>query len=68
MTISSPKDTWTFLGQVGDRVLITAVTTSGSLNTETYLHAPCGSPDADTYAFGGKLINFCNQVKINNIT
>ena len=41
-TIGPPSymDTWTFDGQVGERVIISAVTTSGNLDTTIYLYPP----------------------------
>ena len=57
-TIAGPSfmDTWTFQGEAGDRIIITAVTTSGPLNTEIYLYPPDSGPcEADTYPFGDKL-------------
>ena len=50
ISVPSPTDTWWFEGNVGDRVIITAVTTSGSLDTMIYLYPPGGGPaEADSY-------------------
>ncbi len=57
-TISGPSflETWTFQGQMGERVVVTAVTTSGFVNTEIYLYPPNGGPaEANTSPFGDKL-------------
>ena len=49
-------DAFQFVGEVGERVLITAVTTSGSLNTEIYLYPPDGGPlEAHTYPGGDEI-------------
>lgn len=37
------RDTWTFSGNAGDRVIINAVTTSGNLNTMIVLYPPGGA-------------------------
>ena len=44
-SLSGPgfSETWTFSGTIGDRVLIGAVTTSGSVNTSITLKAPGGA-------------------------
>jgi len=58
LDISAPSymDTWTFQGNVSDRIIITAVTTSGSLNTEIYLYPPDSGPaEASTHPMGDKL-------------
>src|SRR5262249_41476359 len=43
-TISPPlfREAWTFTGTLHDRVLISAITTGGPLNTTLYLYAPGG--------------------------
>jgi hypothetical protein len=47
-------DSWTFSGTAGDRIVVAAITTSGSLDTEIDLHAPGGGVEAATHgAFGG---------------
>ncbi|HET6349318.1 MAG TPA: hypothetical protein VFH88_09580, partial [Candidatus Krumholzibacteria bacterium] len=44
-TVSGPSyiDAWTFSGTSGNRIVITAITTSGSLNTNIVLKAPGGA-------------------------
>jgi hypothetical protein len=57
-TIGPPSfmDTWTFDGQAGDRVIINAVTTTGTLNTGITLYPPGGGPaEADSGIGGDKL-------------
>jgi hypothetical protein len=46
LNISAPSymDTWTFEGNVGDRIIITAVPTSGTLDTYISLYPPDGGP------------------------
>ncbi|TDA68928.1 MAG: hypothetical protein D9V47_06585 [Clostridia bacterium] len=46
LEIAAPSylDAFQFYGEAGDRVIITAVTTSGALNTEIYLYPPDGGP------------------------
>ena len=54
--INSDLDAFQFYGEAGDRVLITAVTASGPLNTEIYVYPPDGGTlEADTFPFGDKL-------------
>src|SRR5437867_933837 len=45
-TITGPSflDTWTFQGTAGDWIIITAVTTSGALDTAICLYPPDGGP------------------------
>jgi len=58
ISVPSPTDTWWFEGNVGDRVIVTAVTTSGSLDTTIYLYPPGGGPaEADTYYTTGPYAN-----------
>ena len=46
----SYMDTWTFYGNAGDRVIINAVTISGTLDTTIYLYPPGGgAAEATTY-------------------
>ena len=50
ITAPSYMDTWTFQGNAGDRVVISAVTTAGNLDTTIYLYPPGGGPvEANTY-------------------
>jgi hypothetical protein len=50
ITGPSYMNTWTFCGNAGDRVIITAVTTAGNLDTTIYLYPPGGGPvEANTY-------------------
>ncbi len=48
-------DYWWFQGDANDRVIITAVKTSGTLNTEIYLRREDGSLEADTSSGGDRL-------------
>ena len=49
-------DAFQFYGDAGERVIITAVTTSGSLDTVIYLYPPGGGPaEADTAPWGDRL-------------
>jgi hypothetical protein len=41
-------ESWTFSGTAGQRVIVTAITTSGTLNTGIVLKAPGGSVELDT--------------------
>ncbi len=45
--ISGPtfSDGWTFTGTTGQRVIITAVTASGAVNTNIRLHPPTGADE-----------------------
>ncbi|MBI4685126.1 MAG: hypothetical protein HY755_07985 [Nitrospirae bacterium] len=46
----SYMDTWTFTGNVGDQVIINAVTISGALDTHIVLYPPGGGPaEADLW-------------------
>ena len=47
--VASDLDAFQFYGDVNDRVIITAVTTSGSLDTAIYLYPPDGGP-SENYA------------------
>ena len=49
----SAMDTWTFSGTVNDRVIINAVTTSGSLDTGIDLYPPSGPMEATSNGYGG---------------
>ena len=58
LEIAGPSymDTWTFYGEAGDRVIITAVISSGTLNTVIYLYPPDGGPcEANTHPWGDRL-------------
>jgi hypothetical protein len=59
--VASDMDAFQFDGEEGDRVLITAVTTSGSLNTVIYLYDPFGAIEADTEPSGDKLDHSLQQ-------
>jgi hypothetical protein len=56
-SINSPSymDTWNFQGQTGDRVIITAVKTSGNLDTEILLYPPGGGSVEAYTPFSDKL-------------
>jgi hypothetical protein len=49
-SVSGPSylESWTFSGTTGHRVIITAITTSGALNTNIVLKAPGGGVEANT--------------------
>ena len=57
----SYMDTWTFNADIGDRVIINAVTTSGSLDTCITLYPPDGGPaeagTCDCFWGGGDQLN-----------
>jgi hypothetical protein len=49
-TISGPSfiETWTFTGSAGEHVILTAVTTSGALDTQLQLYPPSGPVEAQS--------------------
>jgi hypothetical protein len=57
ITAPSYMDTWTFDGQEGDRVLISAVMTSGTLNTDIILYPPGGGA-AVANSSSGDLVDY----------
>ena len=51
INVVSDLDAGQFYGQTGERVIITAVTTSGNLDTTIYLYPPGGGPaEANTFS------------------
>ncbi len=60
LDISAPSymDTWTFEGIVGDRIIITAVTTSGSLNMAIYLYPPDSGPAETSTSPWGDILDW----------
>lgn len=56
ITGAGQRDSWTITGNAGDRLLITAVTTSGALNTVITLYPPGGgAAEASTAPWGDHL-------------
>jgi len=51
--VASDMDAFQFYGVANDTVIITAVKTSGNLNTEIYLYDPNGALEDDTDPLGG---------------
>ena len=49
ITVPSDLDTWTFSGNAGDRVVINAVTTNGTLGTAIVLYPPSGPAEVSTH-------------------
>jgi hypothetical protein len=53
ITSASGFDTWTFTANKGDRIIINAVKTSGSLDTTIILYNPHGTIEASTAGYNG---------------
>jgi hypothetical protein len=65
--LSGPSyiDTWTFFGNAGDRVIINAVETSGTLDTQIYLYPPGGGGDEANTWLGGNQLDW--QLQTNGL-